>query len=100
MDDDVIMSASTISKPTNVERIMHVEIDKSHPLGFKATNKYFKKTYHLYIYKGLTPDLSKMLIECKFSQEELEKNKGKILEALILCKEGIRFESLPPEKTV
>lgn len=41
-----------------------------------------------------------MLIECKFSHEELEKNKGKILEALILCKEGIRFESLPPEKTV
>ena len=50
--------------------------------------------------KGLTPDLVKMLVECKFSQEDLEKNKGKILEALIFCKEGIRFETFPPEKTV
>ena len=41
-----------------------------------------------------------MLIECKFSQEELEKNKGKILDALILFKEGIHFSTLPPEKTV
>ena len=41
-----------------------------------------------------------MLVECKFSQEDLEKNKGKILEALIFCKEGIRFEKFPPEKTV
>ena len=41
-----------------------------------------------------------MLKECKFSQEELEKNKIAILDALTLMKEGIRFESLPPEKTV
>lgn len=41
-----------------------------------------------------------MLIGCKFSKEELEKNKGAILEALILCKEGVRFDVLPPEKTV
>lgn len=61
---------------------------------------FFSNIKKLFNFKGLTPELSKMLIECKFSKEELEKNKGKILEALILCKEGIRFENLPPEKTV
>jgi len=41
-----------------------------------------------------------MLIECKFSQEELEVNKTAILNALTFCKNGILFESFPNEKTV
>ena len=42
LDDLNLNSSYTIGKPTNVERIMHVEIDKNNPLGFKAKNIFFK----------------------------------------------------------
>lgn len=68
----------------NVQLKMHVEIDNNHPLGFK----------------GLSGDLEKMLLECKFTKEELIKNRQSILAAINYYKEGIQFSQMPLEKEV
>ncbi len=87
-----------ISKPMNVKREVHIEIDEASQFGFKAYNLFL--VFNFFFFQGLPFEWEKALIANGIQKNEIIANLTNIADLMTVYENGFEFSELPTKNDV